>query len=117
VRSEIHALQLRGASFIAAEDETFLGKLNPNHFDNDSIFNQFGPYGNRFSQTCIFNPYSPYGGLYSQFSPFNQFASSPPLIYLRGTFRAYLTVNSFRNPSIDPSTILDWAQQNVSVSD
>jgi hypothetical protein len=114
IQSEIEAKQLREESFIVAADGTFLGKLNPNPYDNETIFNQYGPYGSRYSQTCIFNPYSPYGGQYSNLSPFNQYANDPPKVFLRGEFHAFLTVNPYKTPRMDPNSILDWAESNVS---
>jgi hypothetical protein len=113
IQSDIETKQLRGESFIVAGDGTFLGKLNPNVYDNESIFNQYGPYGNRYSQTCIFNPYSPYGGQYSNLSPFNQYANDPPKVFLKGSFFAFLTVNQYKTPRLDPDSILDWAKSHV----
>ncbi|MBU1693972.1 MAG: hypothetical protein KKC51_08405 [Verrucomicrobia bacterium] len=114
MQSEAEAKQLSGESFIVAGDETFLGKLNPNADDNESIFNQYGPYGSKYSQTCIFNPYSPYGGQYSALSPFNQYATNPPRVFLKGQFVGYLTVNQYKTPKLDPNSIMDWAKQHVS---
>jgi hypothetical protein len=113
-QSEVATLIARGASFIVGSDGTFLGKLIPNKFDADSIFNKYGPYGNKFSPTCIFNPYSPHGGRFSPESPFNQFAKAAPKVYLKGKFVAFLTKNSSFQPSIDPDSILEWASQHVS---
>ncbi len=101
-------------SFIEAADGTFLGKLKPNQFDKDSIFNQFGPYGNQFSQSSIFNKFSSYGNQFSSFSAYNSFATSPPLIYYNGDFYAYLSTNENKKPRIHPDELLSWAQQNVS---
>jgi len=113
IRSETEAKQLRGDSFIVAGDGTFLGKLNPNEHDNESIFNPSGPYGSTYSPTCIFNPYSPYGGQYSTSSPFNQYADDPPKVFLNGRFVAFLTVNQYKTPRLDPNSIMDWAKSNV----
>jgi hypothetical protein len=111
--SGIAALINEHASFIVAADGTFLGNLIPNPFPADSIFNKFGPYGNKFSPTCIFNPYSVYGGLYSDQSPFNGYAKVAPKVYVKGKFIAFLTKSRTLKPSIDPDSILDWATQNV----
>jgi len=104
---------LKGESFIEAADGTFLGKLNPNPFDPESIFNQFGPYGNQFSQTSIFNKFSNYGSQFSDLSPYNAYSSTPPKLYFNGNFYAYLTVNQLLNPRIDPDKLLNWAKENV----
>ena len=100
-------------SYLAAQDGQFLGSLRPNRYDQDSIFNRYGPYGSRYSQTCIFNRYSPYGGRYSSLSPFNPYTSTPPQVYHGGQAIAYLTVNTRLKPRIDPDQIMDWAEQNV----
>ena len=114
IESESHVRCLRHESFIEAHDGTYLGSLNPNFLDTDSIFNPFGPHGSKFSQICIFNQFCPYGGLFSQMSPFNQFTQTPPKTYANGQFVGYLTVNQFLSPRIDPERIRDWAQANIS---
>jgi len=115
IQSELEARQLRGESFIVAADGVFLGKLNPNQYDNESIFNRYGPYGNRYSPTCIFNPYSQYGGQFSDMSPFNVYSNNPPRLFLRGEFYAYLTINPYKSPRVDPKNLTSWAQSNVSM--
>jgi len=112
--SEPAARRSKGESFIEAADGAFLGKLNPNQFDSESIFNQFGPYGNRFSQTSIFNKFSIYGNHFSNLSPNNRFTQTPPKLYVNGRFVAYLTVNTFLSPRVNPDELLSWASANVS---
>lgn len=51
---------------IYAPDGTYLGNLNTNRFDPNSVSNPFGQYGSRFSPNSINNPFGQYG---SQFSP------------------------------------------------
>lgn len=114
VESEIQARGSRGESFIEAADGTFLGKLNPNKFDRESIFNKFGPYGNPFSQTSIFNKFSNYGNQFSNLSPFNSFTRTPPKLYVRGKFVAHLTANNMLQPQVSPDELLQWAEKNVS---
>lgn len=114
IESEAEVRIQQNESFIEGGDGTFLGSLKPNQFDNDSIFNKFGPYGNQFSQTTIFNPYSMYGGQFSNLSPYNQFAGNPPKVYLNGKFIAYLTQNTTFSNRIDPDEIFNWATRNVS---
>src|SRR5690606_34714574 len=75
VASKVEAQKKSSQSFIEAGDGTFLGKLNPNKFDQDSIFNRFGAYGNKFSQSSIFNKFSTYGNQFNQLSPYNKFSS------------------------------------------
>jgi hypothetical protein len=51
---------------IYAPNGQYLGNLNNNRFDPNSVANPFGQYGNRFSPNSINNPFSPYGNPYSQ---------------------------------------------------
>lgn len=114
VENEAEARQQRGESFIQAQDGVFLGKLTPNQFDSESIFNKFGTYGNKFSQTTFLNKFSPYGQQFSQLSAYNSMASSPPQIFHKGQFVGYLTKNMRLSPRIDPDEIFEWASANVS---
>ena len=92
-------------SKIIAGDGTYLGKIS-NQYDSESIFNEFGSYGSEYSSSSIFNEFGQYGGEFSQYSPFNQFASSPPLIYVNGQPLYYLTVNTLKQPSINPFNLI-----------
>ena len=103
----------QGESFIEAYDGTFLGKINPNRYDIESIFNEYGPYGNRYSTSSIFNRFSNYGSQFSDLSPYNKYSSNPPKIIHLGRDEAYLTKNEMLSPRIDPDEILKWAQTNV----
>ncbi len=113
IESEEYARVLNKESFIIAADDTFLGKLNPNRFDVESIFNKFGPYGNKYSDTSIFNKFSNYGSVLSNLSPFNTITRTPPKVFVKGKYIGYLTVNQTISNRIDPNQIFDWAQQNV----
>ena len=112
--SENEVRQLNRESYIEAGDGNFLGKLNPNRFDEESIFNRFSVYGNQFSPSSIFNKFSTYGNQFNALSPYNQFSTNPPRLYVRGEFVAYLTKNQTMRPRVDPDELLNWAEQNVS---
>jgi len=90
---------------IVADDEQFLGVINDNSFDSDSIANSFGTYGSPFSSLSIWNEFGTYGSEFSQLSPWNDFTSSPPLIFEGDVFIAYLTTNTFQTPRIDPNDL------------
>ncbi|MCH7805215.1 MAG: hypothetical protein IH937_14195 [Acidobacteria bacterium] len=66
---------------IRGEDGTYLGRLNRNRFDADSISNPFGRYGSKFSPDSINNPYGKYGSPYSPYSATNPYAIETPKIY------------------------------------
>lgn len=105
--------RLKGESYIEAGDGSFLGKLDGNHFDEESIFNQFGIYGNEFSPSSIFNQFSTYGNQFNVLSPYNQVSTNPPRLYVNGEFVAFLTKNQMKRPRVDPDELLAWADQNV----
>lgn len=69
-----------GGGRIYAEDGTYLGKLNANRYDPESVANPYGRYGSRYSSTSINNPYSPYGSRYSSQSATNPYATTPPVV-------------------------------------
>ena len=57
---------------IIADDGTFLGTLNENTYDSNSIYNEYGTYGSKYSAKSILNQYGNYGSDYSALSPFNK---------------------------------------------
>lgn len=65
---------------IYAADGTYLGRLNANRYDPESVANSYGQYGSRYSSTSIKNPYSTYGSPYSALSPTNPYATTPPVV-------------------------------------
>ena len=101
-----------GESFLLAADGQFIGKLTSNHYDVESICNQYGRYGSKYSSTSIWNKYSQYGSRYAVYSAYNQYTSTPPMIYLHGLQYGFLTKNSYKYRNIDPDTIVSWMQQN-----
>ncbi len=105
--------QQKKQSFLEGSDGSFLGELTRNHFITESVFNKFGNYGSQFSPTSIFNKFGTYGSPYSQLSPFNQFSNQPPKVYKDGNFVAYLTKNQFLDPRIDPDSLQDWVDKNI----
>ena len=57
-----------------APDGTYLGNLNNNSFDPNSVANPYGKYGSEYSPYSINNPYGRYGSEYSRYSPHNPYA-------------------------------------------
>jgi hypothetical protein len=91
----LHAVSLSQLCIIAS-DGTFLGDLNEDEYDKNSIYNQYGKYGSHYNTTCIFNKYSDYGSDYSDKSPFNQYAGNAPGLYdKQGNFYGTLSVNKY----------------------
>jgi len=64
--------QLRGA------DGKYLGRVNKNRYDPDSISNPYGRYGSKYSPDSVNNPYGKYGSPYSPYSATNPYAIEAP---------------------------------------
>jgi hypothetical protein len=58
------------------QHDKYLGNLNNNRFDPNSVSNPFGQYGSRFSPDSINNPYGQYGSRFSPYSPNNPYSGS-----------------------------------------
>ena len=83
-----------GAVLVGA-DGMFLGNVNTNAFDPDSLANPWGAYGSAYASLSIWNPYGLYGGTYSSWSAYNPYAMTPPAIFIGGQFHAYVTKNAY----------------------
>jgi len=66
------ALLMSGTAFaqsqsprIYAPNGQYLGNLNSNQYDPNSVSNPYGQYGSRYSPNSINNPYGQYGSPYS----------------------------------------------------
>jgi hypothetical protein len=96
ISSIFHAqtLHLYGGS----DQDQYLGCLNCDTFDKNSIWNSYGEYGNVFSSKSIWNASSNYGSSYSTYSPWSSYASYPPAIVDQdGNFFGYLTLNTYKS--------------------
>lgn len=52
-----------------SDHDVFLGKLNADCYDSESIWNEYGTYGSKYSSKSIWNEYGTYGSEYSSYSP------------------------------------------------
>lgn len=68
------------AQSLVSPNGQYLGNLNSNRFDPNSVNNPYGQYGSRFSPNSINNPYGQYGSRYSNQSPNNPYATQAPMI-------------------------------------
>ena len=98
---------LLGSSLYAG-DNTLLGNVNKNPYDTDSINNPYGNYGNPYSAQSIFNEFAKYGNPFSPLSPYNEFTRTPPRFVKNGQVVAYLTVNKFISPRVEPDMFKAW---------
>ena len=101
---QVRMIVLNAGCHVEAADGTFLGKL-ASKYNQESISNDYGQYGSKYAQTSMFNEYSPFGSAYSQTGAFNKYAQEPPRIVLDGKLLAYVTVNEFKTPRIDPQVL------------
>lgn len=67
---------------LVGDDGKYLGKLNSNKYDPDSVSNPYGRYGNPYSPDSINNPYGKYGNPYSPYSATNPYTTKAPKIYV-----------------------------------
>jgi hypothetical protein len=63
-----------------SKDGTYLGRLNANKYDAESVSNPYGKYGSEYSPTSVNNPYSTYGSPYSVQSSTNPYTVTPPVV-------------------------------------
>lgn len=68
------------AAYLVSPDGTYLGELNDNQFDPNSISNPYGKYGSRYSEDSVNNPYGKYGSPYSNESLKNPYATKAPIV-------------------------------------
>jgi len=66
---------------IVGQDGSYLGRLNGNKYDPDSVSNPFGIYGSKYSPFSVNNPFGVYGSEYSPFSATNPYATQAPKLF------------------------------------
>lgn len=104
----------KGDSYLEAQDGQYLGKITTNKYENDSIINQYGPFGSKYSSTSIFNQYSQYGSKYGSYSINNQYCNQPPKLFIRGHFVGCISKNRFVTPRIDPEDFINKLKNDLS---
>jgi hypothetical protein len=84
------------------DHDVYLGCLNCDNYNSNSIWNAYGTYGSKYNSKSIWNSYGNYGSEYSNTSPFNSYASNPPVIVDKdGGFYGYFTVNAYASKRAD----------------
>ena len=66
---------------VPVKKKVFLGTLNSNRFDPDSVSNPYGRYGSPYSSKSINNPYGKYGSRFSPQGASNPYTTGGPRIY------------------------------------
>ncbi len=94
------------------DGKTFLGTINFNKYDQNSLANKYGTYGSQYSSESIFNKYGTYGSQYNNQSPFNKYTNTPPVIVNKnGKVIGKLTANEYaqdRIEVVDAIEFLNW---------
>lgn len=68
----------------------YLGNLNNNQYDPNSVSNPYGKYGSEYSPDSINNPYGKYGSEYSNQSANNPYATDAPKVYVNDRYNSSL---------------------------
>lgn len=88
-------------------NKQYLGCLNCNNYDSDSIWNEYGNYGSSYNSNSIWNEYGTYGSEYNSYSPWNEYSSLPPVVVDKeGNFYGYFTVNAYKSKRADFDLVL-----------
>jgi hypothetical protein len=87
--------------------DEYLGCLNCNKFDSNSIWNEYGSFGSKYNSNSIWNAYGTYGSKYNSNSPWNSFSNNPPVIVDKeGNFYGYFTMNVNKQKRADFDLVL-----------
>ena len=103
----------RGPSYLQGQDGQFIGKIVDNPYGNDSILNEYGPYGSPYSNTSIFNAYTPYGSPYGQYSVNNPYCTTPPRLYINSILLGFVTKNQYVQNGIPTEGFLYTLRNNI----
>lgn len=80
--------------YAGSNHDVYLGCLNCNKFNSNSIWNAYGTYGSKYNSKSIWNAYGTYGSQYNPESPWNKYSTDPPVIVDKaGEFYGYFTLN------------------------
>lgn len=109
-------IKLLNCKIYSNDKKIFLGTINFNKYDNDSLANKYGTYGSQYSQISIFNKYGTYGSQYSSYSPFNEYTRTPPIIVDNNSrVIGKLTANMYAGGNIiDTIKFLNWFNYKLS---
>ena len=95
--------QAQSPQIYAGDTGKYLGNLNANEYDPNSVSNPYGRYGSPYSADSVNNPYGKYGSPYSPYSANNPYAVSRPAA------RPYVSMPSYASYP-EPLPIALWSQ-------
>jgi len=76
------------------DHKVYLGCVNCNKYDSNSIWNAYGSYGSKYNPNSIWNAYGTYGSKFNTLSPWNSHSTNPPVVVDKeGKFYGYFTLN------------------------
>lgn len=87
---------------IYSQDGEFLGNLNNNPYDYNSVANPYGKYGSPYGYNSVNNPYGKYGSQYSAQGANNPYGSygSPVVVASDGRYLGRLNKNRYDSDSV-----------------
>lgn len=102
-------------SKLYSSDGKFLGNINTNKYDPNSLANVYGNYGSQYSSISIFNKYGIYGSEYSNFSPFNKYSNNALIIKNKNDeIIGYISDNKFSGKSVINATeFFNWLKDKI----
>lgn len=103
-------------SKLYASDGVYLGDLDLNKYNSNSIANPYGPYGSQYSANSIFNQYGEYGSKYSSKSPFNQYSAGALFAKANdGRILAHISDNRYLGLTnlISATDFFDWFRAQI----
>jgi hypothetical protein len=104
------ALLLYGGS----EHNEFLGCLNCDRYQENSINKTYGQFGISYSSLIIWNHYGVYGSAYSATGVCNHYAADAPIIIDKsGKFYGRLTLNNYAQGAIKNESLIYWLRIKV----
>ncbi|CCN92046.1 exported hypothetical protein [Vibrio nigripulchritudo SFn27] len=85
------------------EHDTFIGCLNCDKSETNSIWNKYGTYGSLYGSQSVWNKHGAYGSKHNVLSPWNQYSTQGPVIVDRqGNSYGKFTTNSHDNQTKIP---------------
>lgn len=108
--------ELLNCKIYSNDRKKFLGIINFNKYDQDSLANKYGTYGSQYSPDSLFNKYGTYGSQYNNQSPFNKYTNTPPVIIDKnGNIIGKLTSNQYVGGKIiDAVKFFNWFNYKLS---
>ena len=86
---------------VARDQPKYLGRLNRNRYDPESVANPYGRYGSRYSPDSVNNPYGNYGGRFGSQGITNPYATETPSLYgSDGKYLGKLSANPYDPDSV-----------------